>query len=111
MSTVVDYAGRPSQPPPPPTAVHESVEQQRRENAKRILREAVSVQQPRHDWTKEEISAIYYQPLMELAYQAVSFFAVVSSIAVIVLLLLDIFRLHQLLAHDGCPIPLRCSPR
>lgn len=71
MSTVVDYV-RPSQPPPPPAGAHESVEKQRRENAKRILREAVSVQQPRNDWTKEEIAAIYYQPLMELTYQSVS---------------------------------------
>ncbi|KAF7561071.1 hypothetical protein G7046_g3088 [Stylonectria norvegica] len=69
MSTVVDYV-RPSQPPPPPSAGQESVDKQRAEQAKRILREAVSVSQPRHNWTKEEISAIYYQPLMELAYQS-----------------------------------------
>ncbi|KPM45939.1 hypothetical protein AK830_g613 [Neonectria ditissima] len=55
MSTVVDYPGRPSQPPPVPTATNESVEKQRSERAKRILREAVSAAQPRHDWTKEEI--------------------------------------------------------
>lgn len=70
MSTVVDYVGRPSHPPPPPA--HENIEQQRRERAKRILREATQVAQPRHDWTKEEIAAIYYQPLMELTYQSVS---------------------------------------
>lgn len=72
MSTVVDYAGRPSQPPPPPTAIHENVDKDRAENAKRILREAVSAAKPRHNWTKEEISAIYYQPLLELTYQSVS---------------------------------------
>lgn len=70
MSTVVDYAGRPSQPPPPPAGTHETVEKQRSDKAKRILRDAVSAAQPRHDWTKEEIAAIYYQPLMELAYQS-----------------------------------------
>ena len=72
MSTVVDYAGRAAQPPPPPTGAHEAVEQQRRDRAKQILRNAVSLTQPRHDWTKEEIAAIYYQPLMELSYQSVS---------------------------------------
>lgn len=77
MSTVVDYAGRPSQPPPPqPTGTHETVEKQRSDKAKRILRDAVSAAQPRHDWTKEEIAAIYYQPLMELTYQSVSFYPV-----------------------------------
>lgn len=72
MSTVVDYAGRPSQPPPPPATAQQDVEKQRAENAKRILREAVSAAKPRHNWTREEISAIYYQPLMELTYQSVS---------------------------------------
>lgn len=78
MSTVVDYAGRPSQPPPPPAGTHETVEKQRSDKAKRILRDAVSAAQPRHDWTKEEIAAIYYQPLMELAYQSVSCILIVS---------------------------------
>lgn len=77
MSTVVDYAGRPSQPPPPPpTGTHETVEKQRSDKAQRILRDAVSAAQPRHDWTKEEIAAIYYQPLMELTYQSVSIYPV-----------------------------------
>ncbi|KAF4989169.1 hypothetical protein FDECE_14793 [Fusarium decemcellulare] len=70
MSTVVDYAGRPSQPPPPPAGTHEVVEKQRAERKKQILREAVTATQVRHDWTKEEIAAIYYQPVLELAYQA-----------------------------------------
>ncbi|KAM5355250.1 hypothetical protein ACJ41O_001896 [Fusarium nematophilum] len=70
MSTVVDYAGRPSQPPPPPAGAHEVVEKQRAERKKQILREAVTATQVRHDWTKEEIAAIYYQPVLELAYQA-----------------------------------------
>jgi biotin synthase len=70
MSTTTDYAGRPSEPPPAPIGVHDGVEQQRAENAKRILREAVSATTLRHDWTKEEISAIYHQPLLELTYHA-----------------------------------------
>ncbi|KAF4984764.1 hypothetical protein FZEAL_125 [Fusarium zealandicum] len=70
MSTVVDYAGRSSQPPPPPAGAHEAVEKQREERRKQIMREAVTSNQVRHNWTKEEIAAIYYQPVLELAYQA-----------------------------------------
>lgn len=72
MSTVVDYAGRPSQPPPAPAGMHENVERQRAERAKRIMRDAVTATQLRHNWTKEEIAAIYYQPMLELTYQSVS---------------------------------------
>lgn len=46
------------------------VERQRR--AKQILQTAAAATELRHDWTREEISAIFYQPLMELTYQAVS---------------------------------------
>ena len=73
MSTVVDYV-RPSQPPPPPAGAHDAVEKQRAERRKQIMREAVTANTVRHDWTKEEIAAIYYQPVLELAYQAVSAF-------------------------------------
>lgn len=73
MSTVVDFQPRPSQPPPPPpTGAHDAVEKQRAEKSKQILKEAVTATQVRHDWTKEQIAAIYYQPALELAYQAVS---------------------------------------
>src|SRR6478609_736288 len=72
MSTVVDYHPRASQPPPPPAGANDAVEKQRAEKRKQILREAVSSTQVRHDWTKDEIAAIYYQPVLELAYQAVS---------------------------------------
>lgn len=72
MSTVVDFQPRPSQPPPPPTGAHDAVEKQRAEKSKQILHEAVTATQVRHDWTKEQIAAIYYQPALELAYQAVS---------------------------------------
>jgi biotin synthase len=45
---------------------------ERQQKAAQILREAVAATAPRHNWTRDEISAIFYQPLMELAYQAVS---------------------------------------
>lgn len=54
-------------PPPPP-------QQQQKSglDGKKLVADAVAATQPRNNWTKEEISAIYYQPLLELAYQAVS---------------------------------------
>lgn len=63
-----------SPPPPPPVeTTPESINQQERETkARKIFQDAVAATAPRNNWTKEEISAIYYQPLMELAYQAVS---------------------------------------
>jgi biotin synthase len=51
--------------------VHDAEGQQR---ARRILQDAVAATAPRHDWTRAEISAIFYLPLMELAFQAVSVF-------------------------------------
>lgn len=67
MSTVVDSVT--------PTAIrstsHEQTERQRRETASNILRDAVATKSPRHDWTREQIAAIYYQPLMELTFQSV----------------------------------------
>ncbi|KAK8123951.1 biotin synthase [Apiospora kogelbergensis] len=35
-----------------------------------ILREAVAATAPRNDWTREQITAIYQEPLMELVHQA-----------------------------------------
>ncbi|WYZ35969.1 hypothetical protein EsH8_X_000616 [Colletotrichum jinshuiense] len=57
-------------PPPPPVETPNVIAAQRAIEAKQILQKAVSATTVRHDWTKEEISAIYYQPLMELAFQA-----------------------------------------
>lgn len=37
-----------------------------------VLRKAVAATEPRNDWTREEISSIYHEPLMELVHQAVS---------------------------------------
>lgn len=74
MSTVVEDLGNtPSPPPPPPNVTTpESVEAERQANAREILKKAVNATAPRNNWTKEEISAIYYHPLMDLAFQAVS---------------------------------------
>lgn len=59
-----------------PTAAHEQPEvvenTARQANAKKILQDAVAATGPRQNWTRQEISAIYYQPLLELAHQAVS---------------------------------------
>lgn len=41
-------------------------------DARQIFRDAVAKPTVRNNWTREEISAIYYQPLLDLAYQAVS---------------------------------------
>ncbi|GME25837.1 biotin synthase [Neofusicoccum parvum] len=73
MSTVVeDLGSTPSPPPPPPgtAPASASVEAEREANAREILKKAVSATAPRNNWTKEEISAIYYTPLMDLAFQA-----------------------------------------
>ncbi|KAB5584962.1 biotin synthase [Coniochaeta sp. 2T2.1] len=63
LSTVVETSSVfPSPPPPPPAPAVSGV--------KRILHDAVAATAPRHNWTKEEVSAIYHQPLMELSFQA-----------------------------------------
>jgi biotin synthase len=49
---------------------HSSVDKQRVRDATQILHDAVSAKQLRHNWTREEISAIYYQPLLELTHQS-----------------------------------------
>lgn len=73
MSTVVEDLGNtPSPPPPPPAAAPASVEAERAANAREILKRAVNATAPRNNWTKEEIAAIYYTPLMDLAFKAVS---------------------------------------
>lgn len=48
-------------------------ESARRAQSKKILMSAVAATAPRTTWTRQEISAIYYQPVLELAYQAVGF--------------------------------------
>ena len=68
MATVAAKMQRESQNHPAPL---KNVNQTARHDGNRVLQEAVAAERPRHDWTREEISAIYYQPLMELAYQAV----------------------------------------
>ncbi|KXX79352.1 Biotin synthase [Madurella mycetomatis] len=74
MSTVVaDRSLSSSTPPPLPTPLPADAPRANAgisERAREILQKSVAATVPRHDWTREEISAIYYQPLMELAYQA-----------------------------------------
>jgi biotin synthase len=76
MSTVAAPAIEPSTthvtqptttPSPPPRL---NADEQRR--ARQIFQQAVAATAPRYDWTRDEIAAIYNQPLLELAYQAVS---------------------------------------
>lgn len=68
-------------PPPPPTplssTIHKSeqdVDYQQEDygnGSKQVLLDAVAATAPRQNWTRKEIAAIYYQPLMELTYLAV----------------------------------------
>lgn len=60
-----------AQQPPPHFVASESDANHQQRN-RQILRKAVAASAPRQDWSRDEISAIYHQPLMELAYQAVS---------------------------------------
>ncbi|KAK3196499.1 biotin synthase [Lecanicillium sp. MT-2017a] len=68
-SSVVDVSPLKFEPPeaPPPPSQREQVHAEAR---KRVFQDAVAANTVRHNWTKEEISAIYYQPLLELAFQA-----------------------------------------
>lgn len=42
------------------------------EYARQTLLQAAAATRPRNDWTRKQVSVIYHQPLLELAYQAVS---------------------------------------
>ncbi|KND91564.1 Biotin synthase, mitochondrial [Tolypocladium ophioglossoides CBS 100239] len=60
-----------------PTAAHDLARGEpppespaRQAEASKIFRDAVAATGPRQSWTRREISAIYYQPLLELAHQA-----------------------------------------
>lgn len=46
------------------------------QNARQILLGAAAATRPRNDWTEKEVSAMYHQPLLELAHQAVSYHCV-----------------------------------
>lgn len=54
-------------------SIHDNVEHQ--QWARQVLRDAVAAAAPRYTWSKEETAAIYHQPLMELAFQAVRYMA------------------------------------
>ncbi|KAL2157145.1 hypothetical protein VTH06DRAFT_6433 [Thermothelomyces fergusii] len=46
------------------------VDAERQRRADQVLRDAINATTPRQNWTREEISAIFYQPLMKLVYHA-----------------------------------------
>ncbi|KAI0847300.1 biotin synthase [Daldinia vernicosa] len=58
---------QPPFPIPGPVHVRQEVPIQ---STKNTLRDAVSATQPRNDWTRDEIAAIYNHPLMDLVHQA-----------------------------------------
>ncbi|KAF3055179.1 Biotin synthase [Daldinia childiae] len=58
---------QPPFPIPGPVHVRQEVPIQ---STKNTLRDAVSATQPRNDWTRDEIAAIYDHPLMDLVHQA-----------------------------------------
>lgn len=64
-SSLVDI---PAQKFDPPVTSHEQAQEEVR---RKIFQDAVKATAPRQNWTREEISAIFYQPLLDLAYQAV----------------------------------------
>ncbi len=71
-SSVVDVSPPLKFEPPAAPPQPSQREQVHAEARKRVFQDAVAANTVRHNWTKEEISAIYYQPLLELAFQAVS---------------------------------------
>lgn len=56
-------------PPIPPTSKPKPNNAAAKANP--TLRDAVAATAPRNDWTREQITAIYHEPLMELVHQAV----------------------------------------
>ncbi len=68
-SSVVDVSPLKFEPPAPPTAQRDKLQD---EAKKKIFYDAVAADHVRNNWTRPEIAAIYYQPLLELAHQAVS---------------------------------------
>ncbi|KAI6780422.1 Biotin synthase-like protein [Emericellopsis cladophorae] len=68
FSTVVDQQPLPTRSPL--RSDHEQPEEKQTQHAEEIFRRAVAATQVRNNWTKEEISAIYHQPLMKLAYES-----------------------------------------
>jgi biotin synthase len=73
MSTVVDHRIVPSPSSPPPSPDKQGTfDSERQKVVKEIVQQAMAATRPRHNWTRDEIAALYYQPLMELTFQAVS---------------------------------------
>ncbi len=70
-SSVVDVSPLKFDPPAPPAT--QQREKLQDEAKRKIFYDAVAADHVRNNWTRPEIAAIYYQPLLELAHQAVSF--------------------------------------
>lgn len=73
-STVVDVSPLKFDPPAPPPPAAQQLEKLQDEAKRKIFYDAVAADHVRNNWTRPEIAAIYYQPLLELAHQAVSLF-------------------------------------
>lgn len=69
-SSVVDVSPLKFDPPAPP--MEQQHDKLQDDAKKKIFQDAVAADHIRHNWTRPEIAAIYYQPLLELAHQAVS---------------------------------------
>ncbi|KAM3469982.1 hypothetical protein MY5147_006687 [Beauveria neobassiana] len=69
-SCVVDVSPLKFEPPAPPMQQQQQREKLSEEAKKKIFLDAVAADHVRHNWTRQEIAAIYYQPLLELAHQA-----------------------------------------
>lgn len=69
-AAVVEDIPLPQTLPPSSVATSHNTTATTKHDAQRIFRDALAATEPRNTWTREEISAIYYQPLMDLAYQA-----------------------------------------
>ncbi|KAL7957309.1 hypothetical protein V8C34DRAFT_187303 [Trichoderma compactum] len=65
VETPLNFGAAPAPPPPPPPR-----QQKSGPDGKKLLADAVAATKPRNNWTREEIAAIYYQPLLELTYQS-----------------------------------------
>ncbi|KAG9257345.1 putative biotin synthase [Emericellopsis atlantica] len=68
FSTVVDQQPLPTRSPFEND--HKQPDVKQTQQAEEIFRQAVAATQVRNNWTKEEISAIYHQPLMKLAFES-----------------------------------------
>ncbi|KAK4445317.1 biotin synthase [Podospora aff. communis PSN243] len=70
LSRTHSTAAAPSPTGPDPSPTTEPNNPEPRKWAANILRNAINATTPRTNWTREEITAIYHHPLLELSHQA-----------------------------------------